>query len=71
MPDTKARRTISIILSVAFGLLALDASVQVVLAALHRSDDPLTLTVLQAGIGLAAAATAWEAGVERDGRRRR
>lgn len=59
MPDTKARRTISIILSVAFGLLALDASVQVVLAALHRSDDPPTLTALQAGIGLAAAATAW------------
>lgn len=54
-----SRRTASIILSVVFGLLALDAWVEVLLAALRRSDDPLTLTALQIGIGLTATATAW------------
>lgn len=59
MPDTKARRRISIVLSVAFGLLALEAWEEVLLAVLHRSDDPPMLTALQFGIGLTAAATAW------------
>ena len=54
-----ARRTVSITLCVVFGLLALDAWVQVLLVALGRSDDPPTLTALQVGIGLTAAATAW------------
>jgi hypothetical protein len=36
-----ARRPASIILSVVFGLLALNAWAQVVLVALRRSDDPL------------------------------
>lgn len=44
-----------------FGLLALNAWGQVLLVALHRSDDPPMLTGLQFGVGLAAAATAWGA----------
>jgi hypothetical protein len=56
---TVARRTTSIILSVVFGLLALGAWVEVLLAALHRSDDPRALTALQLGIALTGTATAW------------
>jgi hypothetical protein len=50
---------VSIILSVVFGLLALNACGQVLLVALRSSDEPPTLTVLKTGIGLTAAATAW------------
>ena len=55
---TVPRRTASIILSVIFGLLALDALLQVLLAALGPSHDPLPLTVLEIGMGTAAALTA-------------
>ena len=54
-----ARRPVSIILSVIFGLLALTALGQVLLVALGGSDEPGTLIVLKMGIGLTAAATAW------------
>jgi hypothetical protein len=53
------RRPTSIILSVVFGLLALTAWVQVLLVAIRTSDEPPTLTVLHAGSGFTAAATAW------------
>jgi hypothetical protein len=53
------RRPASIILSVVFGLLTLNAWGQVLLKVLSRSDDPPMLTWLQVGIGLTGAATAW------------
>jgi hypothetical protein len=54
-----ARRPASIILSVVFGLLALNAWGQVLLVALGHSDDSRTLTMLQGVVGLTAVATAW------------
>lgn len=50
-----ARRPLSIILSVVFGLLTLAAWGQV----LQRAGDPPTLTALQFVIGLTAALTTW------------
>ncbi|HEU4631573.1 MAG TPA: hypothetical protein VFS08_17595 [Gemmatimonadaceae bacterium] len=45
--------------AVVFALLALNAGAQVVLALLHRSDDPSALTTLQALVSVTAAAAAW------------
>jgi hypothetical protein len=46
-------------LAVMFGLLALNAWLQVGFAAVGRSDDPPLLTTLQVGIGAAGAAASW------------
>ena len=48
-----------IALAAVFGLLSLNALVQVVLAWFGRSDDPAFLTALQALVGLVGAAAAW------------
>jgi hypothetical protein len=42
-----------------FGLLALNAWLQVAFVAVGRSDDPQLLTALQVGIGAAGAAASW------------
>ena len=46
-------------LAAIFALLALNALAQVALVPLGRSDDPGPLVLLQALVGLAAAAAAW------------
>ena len=46
-------------LAVIFGLLALNAWLQVGFAAVGRSDDPPLLTALQVGIGAAGTAASW------------
>lgn len=46
-------------LALVFGLLALNAWLQVALAAVGRSDDPPLLVALQVGIGAAGAAASW------------
>jgi hypothetical protein len=53
------------VLAVVFGLLALNAWLQVAFVAAGRSDDPLLLTALQVVIGAAGAAAgrgSWTAG---------
>src|SRR5262245_19146463 len=53
------RRTVVKVLSVAFGLLGLNAWAQVVQSATGNSSDPPLLVALQCGIGLTGALTAW------------
>jgi hypothetical protein len=48
-----------VVLTVTFGLFALNAWMQVVLVPLGHSGDPPALTLLQALVGTAAAFTAW------------
>jgi hypothetical protein len=55
MRRTRARAALAVV----FAVLALNAWVQVALALLGRSDDPLELRLLQTVVGLAAAAAAW------------
>lgn len=54
-----SRRPASIVLSVVFGVLALVAWGQVLVALLHFSDEVPTVNVLHTCIGFAGAATAW------------
>lgn len=55
----RERSRAAAVLSVLFGILALNAWVQVVLALVDESRDPSSLAVLQFLVGAAAAAAAW------------
>lgn len=64
MKRTRRSRAATV-LSVVFGLFALNAWVQVVLALADESSDPVPLTVLQFLVGGAAATAAWGSWRER------
>jgi len=53
------RRPVTIIQSVVFGLLAINASWEVVTAVFGAEDDPTPLVMMQCVVCIVAAATAW------------